>query len=196
MDIGVLALQGAVSEHVDMLKRAGVDAFPVRSAEEVGKVDALVFPGGESTTMGRLIKVFGLEGVIRKRASEGMPIYGTCAGMILLSSGIEGQDQFKFGLIDLTIVRNAFGRQVDSKEDDLDIKGFNTPFHAIFIRAPIGKNPAANVEILSEVPEGIVFARQGNILVSAFHPELGNDLRIHNYFLDIVKNFLTNKEVL
>ncbi len=196
MKIGVLALQGAVSEHIDMLKRAGAEAFPVRKKEEIEKIDGLVIPGGESTTMGRLIKAFGLEETIRKRFSEGMPIYGTCAGMILLSSEIEGFDQFKFGFIHLTIVRNAFGRQVDSKEIDLTIKGFSTPFHAVFIRAPVGKNPGEGVEVLSEVPEGIVFACENNVLVSAFHPELGTDLRVHQYFLDMVRKFLTNKEVL
>ena len=197
MRIGVLALQGAVSEHVDILMRAGADeAIPVRSEDEIKSIDGLVIPGGESTTMGRLIKAFKLEDIIRKRVSEGMPVYGTCAGMILLSSRIEGFDQFKFGFIDLTIVRNAFGRQVDSKEIDLNITGFDMPFHAIFIRAPVAKDPGDNVQILSEVPEGIVFARQDNILVSAFHPELGDDTRVHEYFLDMVRKFLKNREVL
>ncbi len=197
MKIGVLALQGAVSEHIDMLKRSGADALPVRKPSEIESIDGLVIPGGESTTMGRLVKAFDLEDVIRKRFSEGMPIYGTCAGMILLSSEIEGFDQFKFGFIHLTIVRNAFGRQIDSKEIDLSVKGFDTPFHAIFIRAPVGKNPGEGVEVLSEVPEGIVLAREKNVLVSAFHPELGNDTRIHSYFIDMVRKFLiNNKEVL
>jgi len=190
MKIGVLALQGAVSEHIDMLKRVGADAFPVRKREEIEKIDGLVMPGGESTTMGRLIKAFDLEEVIRRRYLGGMPIYGTCAGMILLSSEIEGFDQFKFGFVHLTIIKNAFGRQVNSKEMDLTIKGFDAPFHAIFIRAPVGKDPEANVDVLSEVPEGIVFAKQGNILVSAFHLELGDDLRVHQYFLDMVRKFL------
>ena len=190
MKIGVLALQGAVSEHIDMLKRVGAESYPVRKVEEIEKINGLVIPGGESTTMGRLIQAFQLEDVIRKRFEEGMPIYGTCAGMILLSNRIEGFEQFKFGFIDLKIIRNAFGRQVDSKEIDLNVKGFDRPFHAIFIRAPVGKDPGKNVEVLAEVPEGIVFAREKNVLVSAFHPELGNDLRIHSYFADMVKKFL------
>jgi len=190
MKIGVLALQGAVSEHIDMLKRVGAESYPVRKIEEIEKVDGLVIPGGESTTMGRLIQAFQLEDIIRKRFEEGMPIYGTCAGMILLSNRIEGFEQFKFGFIDLKIIRNAFGRQVDSKEIDLNVKGFDRPFHAIFIRAPVGKDPGKNVEVLAEVPEGIVFAREKNVLVSAFHPELGNDLRVHSYFVDMVKKFL------
>jgi 5'-phosphate synthase pdxT subunit len=190
MEIGVLALQGAVSEHIEMLRKIGANAYPVRKVGEIEHIDGLVIPGGESTTMGRLIKSFELEEVIRKRFNEGMPIYGTCAGMILLSNRIEGFDQFKFGFIDLKIIRNAFGRQVDSKEIDLNVKGFDTPFHAIFIRAPVGKEPGKNVEVLAEVPEGIVFARENNVLVSAFHPELGNDTRVHEYFLDMVKKFL------
>ncbi len=195
MRIGVLALQGAVSEHINMLRESGSEeAVPVRRIEEIEKIDGLVIPGGESTTMGRLITGFNLENTIRKRVKDGMPIYGTCAGMILLSNRIEGYDQFKFGFMDLEIVRNAFGRQVDSKEIDLDIKGFDTLFHAIFIRAPVGKNAGADVEVLSEVSEGIVFARQRNVLVSAFHPELGRDLRIHKYFLDMVRKFLENRK--
>ncbi len=190
MEIGVLALQGAVSEHIDMFKKLGIKAYPVRKAEEIEKVDGLVMPGGESTTMGRLIQIFQLEDIIRKRFEGDMPIYGTCAGMILLSNRIEGFDQFKFGFIDLKIVRNAFGRQVDSKEIDLNVKGFDKPFHAIFIRAPVGRDPGKGVEVLAEVPEGIVFAREKNVLVSAFHPELGNDLRVHSYFADMVKKFL------
>jgi 5'-phosphate synthase pdxT subunit len=190
MEIGVLALQGAVSEHIEMLRKIGANAYPVRKAEEIEHIDGIVIPGGESTTMGRLIKSFELEEVIRKRFNKGMQIYGTCAGMILLSNRIEGFDQFKFGFIDLKIIRNAFGRQVDSKEIDLNVKGFDTPFHAIFIRAPVGKEPGKNVEVLAEVPEGIVFARENNVLVSAFHPELGNDTRVHEYFLDMVKKFL------
>jgi 5'-phosphate synthase pdxT subunit len=190
MEIGVLALQGAVSEHIEMLRKIGANAYPVRKVGEIEHIDGLVIPGGESTTMGRLIKSFELEGIIRKRFNEGMPIYGTCAGMILLSNRIEGFDQFKFGFIDLKIIRNAFGRQVDSKEIDLNVKGFDAPFHAIFIRAPVGKEPGKNVEVLAEVPEGIVFARENNVLVSAFHPELGNDTRVHEYFLDMVKKFL------
>jgi len=196
VNIGVLALQGAVSEHIDMLKNLGVESFPVRKAEEIKRIDGLIVPGGESTTMGRLIKTFNLEDIIRERVSNGMPIYGTCAGMILLSSRLEGYEQFKFDFIDLTIIRNAFGRQVDSKEENLDIKGFNTPFRAIFIRAPIGKEPGSKVDVLSEISKGIVLARQNNILVSAFHPELGTDSRIHNYFLNMVEKFLKNREVL
>ena len=190
MLIGVLAIQGAVSEHIDMLKRLEAEAIPVKTAEDVNSVDGLILPGGESTTIGRLLHLYKIDAAIKKRVMEGMPIFGTCAGMILLSKHINGSDQPTLGLIDATIVRNAFGRQVDSMEVDLVIKGFDTPFHATFIRAPIVKEVGEGVEVLSEIPQGIVFIQQGNVLASSFHPELGTDLRIHKYFLDMVKKFL------
>ena len=193
MKVGVLAIQGAVSEHIDMLKRAGAEALAVKTVESINSVDGLILPGGESTTIGRLIRLYKIDAAIKERAAKGMPIYGTCAGMILLSRHINGFSQPTLEIIDTAITRNAFGRQVDSMEVDLMIKGFDTPFHATFIRAPVAKDPGKDVEILSELPEGAVFVKQGNILASSFHPELGNDLRIHKYFLDIVKNFL-NKQ--
>lgn len=190
MLIGVLAIQGAVSEHIDMFRRLKVEAIAVKTAEDINSVDGLVLPGGESTTIGRLLHLYRIDDVIKKRAMEGMPIYGTCAGMILLSNHIDGYDQPTLGLIDATIVRNAFGRQIDSMEVDLTIKGFDTPFHATFIRAPVAKEVGKGVEVLSELPQGIVFMRQDNVLASSFHPELGTDLRIHKYFLDMVRKFL------
>ena len=193
MKVGVLAIQGAVSEHINMLKRAGAETLAVKTVEEINSVDGLILPGGESTTIGRLMHFYKIDTAIKKRAMEGMPIYGTCAGMILLSNHINGHDQPTLELLNATIVRNAFGRQVDSMEVDLTVKGFDTPFHATFIRAPIAKDPGKDVEILSELPEGVVFIRQKNILASSFHPELGKDLRIHRYFLDRVRNFL-NKQ--
>lgn len=193
MKIGVLAIQGAVSEHIDMLKRAGAEALAVKTVEGINSVDGLILPGGESTTIGRLIRLYKIDAALKERAAKGMPIFGTCAGMILLSRHINGFNQPTLELIDTTIIRNAFGRQVDSMEADLTIKDFDAPFHATFIRAPVAKNPGKDVEILSELSEGAVFVKQGNILASSFHPELGNDLRIHKYFLDIVKSFL-NKQ--
>ncbi len=190
MKIGVLAIQGAVSEHINMLKRAGAEALAVKTVESINSVDGLILPGGESTTIGRLIRLYKIDAVIKERAAKGMPIYGTCAGMILLSKHINGFGQPTLELIDTAITRNAFGRQVDSMEVDLTIKDFDTPFHATFIRAPVAKDPGKDVEILSELSEGAVFVKQGNILASSFHPELGNDLRIHKYFLDMVKSFL------
>jgi 5'-phosphate synthase pdxT subunit len=193
MIVGVLTLQGAVSEHLVALKKLGVIANPVKTQEELSEIDGLIIPGGESTTIGRLIQRFNLEQVIKERIENGMPVYGTCAGMILLAKNIEGSDQYRLNVLDITIVRNAFGRQIDSKEIDLDIKGFESPFHAVFIRAPIAKDVSQNVLILSSVPEGIVFLRQGNVLVSSFHPELTNDLRVHKLFIDMINSYNQNR---
>ncbi|MBP8613052.1 MAG: pyridoxal 5'-phosphate synthase glutaminase subunit PdxT [Candidatus Atribacteria bacterium] len=186
MRIGVLALQGAVSEHIAMLNKLGVEALAVKNAEEIKNIDGLILPGGESTTMGRLITKFNLAPIIKKRINEGMPVYGTCAGMILLAKRIKNNEQFSLDVLDVTIVRNAFGRQVDSMEIDLDVKGLDSPFHAIFIRAPVAIELGSGVEALASVNEGIVFVRQGNIFASSFHPELGNDVRIHKMFLESV----------
>lgn len=186
MRIGVLALQGAVSEHIAMLNKLGVEALAVKNAEEIKNIDGLILPGGESTTTGRLITKFNLAPIIKKRINEGMPVYGTCAGMILLAKRIKNNEQFSLDVLDVTIVRNAFGRQVDSMEIDLDVKGLDSPFHAIFIRAPVAIELGSGVEALASVNEGIVFVRQGNIFASSFHPELGNDVRIHKMFLESV----------
>lgn len=186
MRIGVLALQGAVSEHIAMLNKLGVEALAVKNVEEIKNIDGLILPGGESTTMGRLITKFNLAPIIKKRINEGMPVYGTCAGMILLAKRIKNNEQFSLDVLDVTIVRNAFGRQVDSMEIDLDVIGLDSPFHAIFIRAPVAIELGSGVEALASVDEGIVFARQGNIFASSFHPELGNDVRIHKMFLESV----------
>lgn len=186
MRIGVLALQGAVSEHIAMLNKLGVEALAVKNAEEIKNIDGLILPGGESTTMGRLITKFNLAPIIKKRINEGMPVYGTCAGMILLAKRIKNNEQFSLDVLDVTIVRNAFGRQVDSMEIDLDVIGLDSPFHAIFIRAPVAIELGSGVEALASVNEGIVFVRQGNIFASSFHPELGNDVRIHKMFLESV----------
>ncbi|BAL81209.1 pyridoxal 5'-phosphate synthase glutaminase subunit PdxT [Caldisericum exile] len=190
MKIGVLALQGAVSEHLNMLKSLGVEAIPVKTAEEIKAIDGLIMPGGESTTMGRLITKFELENVIKERINEGMPVYGTCAGMILLSKRIKNYSQFTLGILDITVIRNAFGRQIDSMEVDLHVKGLDDSFHAIFIRAPIAVDLGTDVEALASLEEGVVFLRQGNVYASAFHPELGNDPRIHKMFIESVEKFL------
>jgi len=190
MRIGVLALQGAVSEHINMVKSLGVEAVPVKTAEQIKSVDGLIMPGGESTTMGRLITKFELENVIKERISEGMPVYGTCAGMILLAKRIKNYEQFTLGILDITVIRNAFGRQIDSMEVDLNVKGLESPFHAIFIRAPVAVELGSDVEALASLDEGVVFLRQGNVFASAFHPELGNDPRIHKMFIESVEKFL------
>ncbi len=188
MKVGILALQGNVSEHIYMLKRLGVEAVPVKTPLDIMNINGLIIPGGESTTIGRLMERFDLANSIKNRAAEGMPIYGTCAGMILLSKRIRDHEQPSLALLDVTVLRNAFGRQGDSMETDIDIKGFDSPFHAIFIRAPVAVEPGPEVEVLASVPEGIVFLREKKIIASSFHPELGEDLKVHKYFLDIIGN--------
>jgi len=182
--VGVLSLQGAVEEHLRMIKRCGFEGVKVKTVEDLGKVDRLIIPGGESTTIGKLAKIYGLDREIGKRGREGMPIFGTCAGMILLANKVVGNEQIRFNLIDIEVERNAFGRQVDSFEVDLNIVNFTgKPFRAVFIRAPYIKKVGREVNILAEFKGKIVMARQKNILVSSFHPELTDDLRVHKYFL-------------
>ncbi|MEY2769050.1 MAG: hypothetical protein RL359_686 [Actinomycetota bacterium] len=190
MKIGVLALQGDFREHVIAAKSAGHAALTVRRPEELDEVDALILPGGESTTIAHLATTFNLMQPIRDRIKSGMPVYGSCAGMILLADriidGSEGQQTF--GGIDMTVRRNAFGRQVDSFESDLDFQGVS--LHAVFIRAPWVEEVAANVEVLSSVKTAqgthAVAVRQGRLLATSFHPELTGDLRVHRYFFDQV----------
>lgn len=191
MKIGVLALQGAFREHRMMIESLGQEVMEVRKVSELEQVDGLIVPGGESTTIGKLMREFKLDEEILKRADAGMPIYGTCAGLILLAKTVLGSDQFSLGLMDMEVRRNAFGRQVDSFETDLPIPvlGYK-PFRAVFIRAPLIESIAPNVGILAQYNEKIVFARQGNFLASSFHPELTGDNRIHNYFLHMVKETL------
>ncbi|MEU8236579.1 pyridoxal 5'-phosphate synthase glutaminase subunit PdxT [Actinoplanes sp. NPDC048967] len=195
MNIGVLALQGDVREHLSALAESDVLARPVRRPEELEAVDALVIPGGESTTMSNLAITFGLLEPIRKRIAGGMPVYGSCAGMIMLATTVlDGRpDQESFAGIDMTVRRNAFGRQVDSFEADVaidDIPGDD--FHAVFIRAPWVEEVGEQVSVLGRVTSGpaagrIVAVRQGNLLATAFHPELTGDLRVHRYFVEIVR---------
>lgn len=193
--IGVLALQGDVREHLAALAEADVIARPVRRPGELAEVDGLVIPGGESTTMSRLAVEFGLLEPIRKRITEGMPGYGSCAGMIMLAAQVlDGRpDQESFGGIDMTVRRNAFGRQVDSFEESVQIDGIaGGPFHAVFIRAPWVERVGPQVTVLARVEAGpamgrIVAVRQGNLIATAFHPELTGDLRVHRYFVELVR---------
>lgn len=188
MRVGVLALQGAFIEHEHMLESLGAEAVEVRLPEQLETLDALIIPGGESTTIGKLAVTFGLVEPLRKFAKE-KPVWGTCAGMIFLAKDI-GRDQPILGVMDIQVNRNAFGRQVDSFETDLDIKGIGEePFHAVFIRAPLvtGVTEKAGVEILSRLEDGgIVAVRQDHLLATAFHPELTGDSRMHQLFLDMV----------
>jgi 5'-phosphate synthase pdxT subunit len=196
--VGVLALQGDVREHLCALAEADALARPVRRPDELDGVDALVIPGGESTTMSKLAVEFGLLEPIRSRIAGGMPTYGSCAGMIMLATEVlDGRaDQQAFGGIDMTVRRNAFGRQVDSFEGPVDIKGIDGgSFHAVFIRAPWVERVGNDAQVLGEVTGGpaagrIVAVRQANVLATAFHPELTGDLRVHRYFVDIVRDAL------
>ncbi len=188
MKIGVLALQGAFREHIEALHELGVTATEVRLPEQLEGLDGLIIPGGESTAIGKLAVKYGLQEAIQRYAQAGKPVYGTCAGMILLSHDV-GRDQPLLGVMDVKVERNAFGRQLDSFETDLDIPALGEqPFHAIFIRAPKIESVGAKVKVLAKLPDGTpVAAEQGNMLVTAFHPELTDDLRFHRYFLDQVR---------
>jgi len=186
--IGVLALQGDVIEHVKMLRGLGVEAIEVRTPEDLAKVDALIIPGGESTTIGKLAVTYGLDTAIPARVKEGMPVYGTCAGMIALSRQAGGGEPPLLRLMNITVQRNAYGRQVDSFETELEIPALGgPPLHAVFIRAPMIEAVGPDVEVLASLGGKPVLARQGNMLVSAFHPELTADDRVHRYFIEMLK---------
>ena len=195
--IGVLALQGDVREHVAALARLGVTATAVWRPAELAAVDGLVLPGGESTTMAKLARTFDLIEPLRQRIKDGMPALGTCAGMILLADRIEdgAVGQESIGGLDITVRRNAFGRQVDSFEGDVDVVGLDAPVHGIFIRAPWVESVGGGVEVLARVgsdaePEAvgrIVAVRQGPLMATSFHPEVGGDARVHGLFVDLVR---------
>lgn len=193
MNVGVLALQGDFREHISALGDCGVTGKLVKTATEIAAIDALIIPGGESTTISKLAKAFGLFELISKRISEGMPTYGSCAGMILVAKTIldPASDQDTFGGIDMEVRRNAFGRQTESFEVDLDFKTISgAPIRGVFIRAPWVESHGSQVEILSSVEiSGVqhpVAVRQGRVLATAFHPELTGDNRVHRYFLEDV----------
>ena len=190
MKVGVLALQGAFKLHVQALERLGVEAIEVRSLENFGASEALIIPGGESTTMSFLLESSGIFDSLQERSNNGMPILGTCAGMILLSSKItDGRnDQKPLNLIDIEVRRNGYGRQIDSFESDLLIQGFNRSYRGVFIRAPLVENVSEKVEVLAEINGRPVMCRQDSIIVTSFHPELADDDRIHAEFLELVSN--------
>jgi pyridoxal 5'-phosphate synthase pdxT subunit len=186
--IGLLALQGAVEPHARSLARLGVAAVPVRRNDHLADVDALVIPGGESTTISMLLERQGMVEPLSERLAGGMPALGTCAGMILLAADVaDGRvDQHRFGAIDIGVRRNGYGRQVDSFESDLVLASDPAPFHAVFIRAPLVERVGDEVEVLARVDGVPVLCRQGNIIVSSFHPELSDDTRIHQLLVDAV----------
>jgi 5'-phosphate synthase pdxT subunit len=191
--VGVLALQGDVREHLAMLEHAGARAVKVRRPAELEAVDAIVMPGGESTTIEKLARAFDLFEPLRERLHAGLPAFGTCAGMIMLAEHIEGgvAGQQTFGGLDVVVRRNAFGRQVDSFEADLDVSGFDRVFHAMFIRAPWVEKVGDDVQVVATVASGaalgrIVAVRQANLLATSFHPEITGDHRFHQLFVDLV----------
>ena len=182
--VGVLALQGAFREHVAAVTRLGATAREVRQLKDIDGIDALIIPGGESTTMGKLLNEWNMLEPLRQRILDGMPVYGSCAGLILLCREIEDSDQPRLGVLDATVRRNAFGRQVDSFETELNIPEIGAdPIPAVFIRAPVITGVGAGVTVLAEVKGQAVAVRQNNILATSFHPELTPDTRMHSYFL-------------
>tara|TARA_Y100001936_G_C16047023_1_gene655271 strand:+ start:613 stop:1188 length:576 start_codon:yes stop_codon:yes gene_type:complete len=188
--VGVLALQGAFKLHVQALKRLGVEAIEVRTLENFEASQALIIPGGESTTMSFLLESSGIFEALQERSNNGMPILGTCAGMILLSSKItDGRnDQKPLKLIDIEVRRNGYGRQIDSFESDLMVEGFENFFKGVFIRAPLVESVGENVDVLAELNGQPIMCRQESTIVTSFHPELADDDRIHAEFLEMVSN--------
>ncbi len=188
MKIGVLAFQGSVQEHMRALERCGAEPVPVRKPEDLAQVQGLILPGGESTTLGRLMRLYGLHEAVQQRAAQGMPVYGTCAGMILLAREVEGAERPHLALMDIAVSRNAFGRQVESFEEDLPVPALGQePLRAVFIRAPRVRSVGPQAEVLGRLGDEPVLVRQGTLLASSFHPELTDDLRLHRYFLDMVR---------
>ena len=188
MIIGVLALQGAFREHCWMVERCGVQTVEIRKPQQLDTIDGLIIPGGESTTIGKLMQDWGLLEKIKDRAEQGMAIYGTCAGMILLAHEIVGSDQPRLGLMDTVVRRNAFGRQQESFEADLYVPEFGVqPMKAVFIRAPYIESAGPTVQVLASVNGKIVIARQEKFLATAFHPELTRDDRVHRYFVSMIE---------
>ena len=189
MKVGVLGLQGDVREHSNALEAAGATPVIVKTADQLASVQALVIPGGESTTIGKLLDRFGLLEPLRDRAESGMPLYGTCAGAILMSKEIAGDQDapFRVPVLDVVTRRNAYGRQVDSFETDLAVSGLDEPFRAVFIRAPVFEKVGEGVEVLAEVDDRPVLVRQGRFLASTFHPEMTGDNRVHELFVSMIK---------
>jgi 5'-phosphate synthase pdxT subunit len=187
--VGVLAFQGDFLEHIQTLQRLGVNAKEVRLPKDLETIDALIIPGGESTTMANLLDVFTVREIVKEKIEQGLPVWGTCAGAILLAKKLKQDRPIPLGLMDITIDRNAFGRQLESFEDELKISALGQqPFHATFIRAPKIEHVGKGVEILCKLDDGtIVAAREKNMLVTSFHPELTNDTRMHEYFLSFIQ---------
>jgi 5'-phosphate synthase pdxT subunit len=185
--VGVLALQGDFREHIGVLGSLGVDAREVRLPEHLDGIDGLIIPGGESTTIGKLAIRFDLMEPLRRRVSAGLPTYGTCAGLIFCAMGLSEGEQPLLGVLDVIVERNAFGRQNESFEVDLQVQGLTDPFHGVFIRAPWVSKVGTGVDILASIDDHPVMVRQGRILGTSFHPELTDDPRIHSMFLEMIE---------
>lgn len=185
--IGVLGLQGAVREHVQSIEACGAEAIVIKRKEQLEEIDGLIMPGGESTAMRRLIDKYDFMGSLKEFSQSGKPMFGTCAGLILLAKNLVGYDQPHIGAMDVTVERNSFGRQRESFEVELDIAGVANDYNAVFIRAPHIVQAGENVEVLAKHNERIVMAREGNFLGCSFHPELTDDHRITQYFINMVK---------
>jgi 5'-phosphate synthase pdxT subunit len=185
MKIGVLALQGAVAEHIRMVEKAGGEGVVIKRPEQVQDIQGLIIPGGESTTIGKLMRTYGFIDTLMEFSAQGRPIFGTCAGLIVIAKQIDGQAEPHLPLMNIKVARNAFGRQRESFETDLDVKGIADNVRAVFIRAPIILEAGPEVDVLSEFNGQIVAARQGHLLATSFHPELTDDCRMHAYFLEM-----------
>ena len=179
MRLGILALQGDFREHAELVEPMGLEAVMVRRPEELERLDGLIIPGGESTTIGKLAERFGLVEPLRQAVSSGLPTLGTCAGMIVLATATTGPAQVQLGLLDIVVERNAFGRQLESFEAELDVTGLAEPVHAVFIRAPVVEKVGADVEVLAAVGKQPVMVRRDNVMATSFHPELTGEQRIH-----------------
>lgn len=188
MKVGVLALQGAVAEHIRSIESAGAEGVAIKHKEQLSELDGLIIPGGESTTIGKLMRKYDFIDAIREFSNQGKPVFGTCAGLIVMAREIAGGEESHLGLMDITVSRNAFGRQKESFETNLDVKGLNEPLRAVFIRAPLITEVGSGVEVLSTYNNEIVTAREGHLLVSSFHPELTDDYSLHSYFLEMIKS--------
>ncbi|TCS78134.1 pyridoxal 5'-phosphate synthase glutaminase subunit PdxT [Tepidibacillus fermentans] len=189
MKIGVLALQGAVAEHMRMIEMIGEETVAVKKVEQLEELDGIIIPGGESTTIGKLMKKYGFDSALVEFSNQKKPIFGTCAGLIILAKEINGTSDTHLALMDIKVERNAFGRQRESFETNLAIKGVAEDFRAVFIRAPYIMEVKNDTEILSIFDDKIVAARQGHLLGSAFHPELTLDPRLHQYFVEMIKEY-------
>lgn len=187
--IGVLAMQGDFAEHIHHLRKLGVEAIAVRTAEQLASCDGLIIPGGESTTIARLLITFGLMEPLRAQIEAGLPVWGTCAGAIMLAKDVPALDRPPIGAMDITVDRNAFGRQIDSFEADLQVAGIEDgPMHTVFIRAPVISRIGPGVKVLAQLPDGrVVACREGALLATSFHPELTDDSRFHRLFVEIVR---------